>query len=92
MGTEIFAHRLRRFGRHHHPGRSGELGEQWRERRGEHELDCVVIDDFDTADRTDIARDSRAGHRQMALDIILHRSRVEGLAVVELDARTQPDH
>ena len=49
----------------------------------------MVITEFDTGERTDLALAVRSRHRQMAFDAELDRSGVERLAILKLNARTQ---
>jgi len=90
--AEPVAELARRFRRDHHAGAVGEGGDQRHERLGQVEPDGEIVDDVDALDLADLALAERARHRQMAFDVEAHRLGVERLAVVELDARAQPDH
>ena len=91
LGAEVGALGLRRLRRDHHAGAIGERGQDRRERRREVELDRRRVDDVDARDRPQLAAPVRAGHRLVALDVELHRRRVELLAVVEDDVVAQLD-
>src|SRR6516162_3037259 len=62
---------------------------QRRKWRGQHKLDGLVIDYLDRGDRLYVVLSRRTRHRQMPLDIVLDRSRVERRTIVEFDIWTK---
>ncbi len=88
---ELVAGLLRRLGRHHHAGAVGELRDQRRVGRFQHQLDGEGIDDVDMIDRCQFRFAERARDRQMPLQRKLCGLRIEGLAVVKLDAGPELD-
>ena len=83
------AGRLSGFWRHDHPGAVAERGQQRCERRFQHQLHGVVVDDLDPAHGTDFALAVRARHVEVALDAELDGSGVERFAILKLDALPQ---
>ena len=88
---ELVAGLLGRLGRHHHPGAIGELRDQRRVGRLQRQLDGEGIDDVDMIDSCQFRFPERAGKCQMALQRKLCSLRIEGLAVVKLDAGPELD-
>src|SRR5579883_869359 len=91
MSREVLALRLGRLGRQHHAGAVGQCREQRRERRGEIELDRLVVNHLDALDGADLAFAVRAFEVEVALDVELDRLGVERGAVLEEHALAQLD-
>jgi hypothetical protein len=89
LAGEVLAARLDGLARDHHPGAVDELSEESGEWRGEREAHRRRIDDVDLLDRRELTRARRALGGLVALDVPLHRLRVEGGAVVVLHVLAQ---
>jgi hypothetical protein len=89
--SELFAGFLRSLGRDHHAGAVGELRDQRREWRLQHEPDRQRIDDIDVVECGKLRLAERGRQRKVAVEREFCGFRVERLAVVELDASPQLD-
>jgi hypothetical protein len=91
LEAELVAGLLRHLRAQDHAGAVGELRDQRRERSLEDEANGRGVGSFDPVDRRQLGLPERALHGHVPLEAGLDGSRVHGLAVVELDARTELD-
>ena len=88
---ELLAFFLDICGWHHHRAVARQLGQQHRVGLDQNQINGVVVNDLDRADGgvVGLLRAFRALWPQQTFKAELHRRRIEGLAVVELDALAQ---
>ena len=91
MQPELVAFLLRRLGRNHHAGAVGELRDQRRVGRLQHQLDGQGIDHLDVIDTGEFRFAERSRHRHVPLDREFRGLRIERFAVLEFHAGPKLD-
>ena len=92
LQPEIRALRLRRLRREDDPGAVGKLRQKRRIRCLQYQLDGQRIDHLDRLDVVDLAAPQAARHRQVTIQRIFHRIRIELLAILKQHARPQMEN